>query len=89
VVCGSLCPGKEEGEVADLAQLREAQFHHPGAGSQPRVSLFIADDNGLGKTIEAGLIARELLLRKKAKTTVVAAPPSVLEQWKEVRNTGR
>ena len=48
----------------------------------PRVNLFIADDTGLGKTIEAGLIARELLLRKKAKTVVVAAPASVLEQWK-------
>lgn len=48
----------------------------------PRVSLFIADDTGLGKTIEAGLIARELLLRKKVKTIVAAAPPSVLEQWK-------
>ncbi|WP_428386433.1 DISARM system SNF2-like helicase DrmD [Mucisphaera sp.] len=48
----------------------------------PRVSLFIADDTGLGKTIEAGLIARELLLRKKAKTIVVSAPSSVLEQWK-------
>lgn len=47
----------------------------------PRVNLFIADDTGLGKTIEAGLIARELLLRRKAKTIVVAAPPSVLEQW--------
>lgn len=48
----------------------------------PRVNLFIADDTGLGKTIEAGLIARELLLRKKAKTIVVATPPSVLGQWK-------
>jgi superfamily II DNA or RNA helicase len=48
----------------------------------PRVNLFIADDTGLGKTIEAGLIARELLLRKKAKYIVVAAPRSVLEQWK-------
>jgi hypothetical protein len=48
----------------------------------PRVNLFIADDTGLGKTIEAALIARELLLRKKAKHSVVAAPPSVLEQWK-------
>ena len=36
----------------------------------PRVNLFIADDTGLGKTIEAGLIARELLLRKKAKAIV-------------------
>jgi hypothetical protein len=48
----------------------------------PRVNLFIADDTGLGKTIEAALIARELLLRKKVKTIVVAAPPSVLEEWK-------
>ncbi|MCK4412564.1 MAG: DISARM system SNF2-like helicase DrmD [Candidatus Eisenbacteria sp.] len=48
----------------------------------PRVNLFIADDTGLGKTIEAGLIARELLLRRRCKTIVVAAPPSVLEQWK-------
>ena len=48
----------------------------------PLVNLFIADDTGLGKTIEAGLIARELLLRKKVETIVVAAPPSVLDQWK-------
>ena len=46
----------------------------------PRVNLFIADDTGLGKTIEAGLIARELPLRRKAKTIVVAVPPSVIEQ---------
>ncbi len=48
----------------------------------PRVNLFIADDTGLGKTIEAGLIARELIQRRKAKVIVVAAPPSVIEQWK-------
>ena len=28
------------------------------------------------------MIARELLLRKKVKTIMVAAPPSVIEQWK-------
>jgi superfamily II DNA or RNA helicase len=48
----------------------------------PRVNLFIADDTGLGKTIEAGLIARELLLRKKVKQIVVSVPPSVIFQWK-------
>ena len=48
----------------------------------PLVNLFIADDTGLGKTIEAGLIARELLLRKKIESIVVAAPPSVLDQWR-------
>src|SRR5207244_1979579 len=48
----------------------------------PRVNLFIADDTGLGKTIEAGLIARELPLRKKANVIVVATRPSVLQQWR-------
>lgn len=36
----------------------------------PSVNLFIADNVGLGKTIEAGLIARELLLRKKVSSAV-------------------
>ena len=49
----------------------------------PRVNLFIADDVGLGKTIEAGLITRELLLRKKVKEIFVSCPPSMLLQWKE------
>jgi SNF2 family DNA or RNA helicase len=49
----------------------------------PRVNLFIADDVGLGKTIEAGLIARELLLRKKVQDIVVACPPSMLYQWQD------
>jgi len=49
----------------------------------PRVNLFIADDVGVGKTIEAGLIARELLLRKRVRDIVVATPPSMLLQWKE------
>ncbi|MGZ4231348.1 MAG: hypothetical protein ACXVVQ_07990 [Solirubrobacteraceae bacterium] len=45
------------------------------------MNLLIAGDTGLGK-IAAGLIARELLLRKKCNTILAAAPPSVLEQWK-------
>ncbi|MBF0214546.1 MAG: helicase [Magnetococcales bacterium] len=49
----------------------------------PRVNLFIADDVGLGKTIEAGLIASELLLRRRVRDVVVACPPSMLTQWKE------
>lgn len=49
----------------------------------PRVNLFIADDVGLGKTIEAGLIARELLMRKKVRQIIVSTPPSMILQWKE------
>lgn len=48
----------------------------------PRVNLFIADDVGLGKTIEASLIVRELLMRQRVRRIVVAAPPSVVLQWK-------
>jgi superfamily II DNA or RNA helicase len=49
----------------------------------PRVNLFIADDVGLGKTIEAGLILRELIMRQKVRRVVVAAPPSVVLQWRD------
>lgn len=49
----------------------------------PRVNLFIADDVGLGKTIEAGLVLREMLMRQRVRRAVVVAPPSVVIQWKE------
>ena len=49
----------------------------------PRVNLFIADSVGLGKTIEAGLILRELLMRQKVRRTVICCPPSVVRQWKD------
>ncbi len=49
----------------------------------PRVNLFIADDVGLGKTVEAGLIARELLLRRRIDRIVVACPPAMLDQWQD------
>jgi SNF2 family DNA or RNA helicase len=53
----------------------------------PRVSLSIAADVGLGKTIEAGLIASELLLRRRIREIVVACPPSMLLQWKDELET--
>lgn len=53
----------------------------------PRINLFIADDVGLGKTIEAGLIASELLLRRRVRELVVACPPSMLLQWKDELET--
>jgi hypothetical protein len=47
----------------------------------PRANLLIADDVGLGKTIEAGLILREMILRQRVRRVVVACPPSVVLQW--------
>lgn len=49
----------------------------------PRVNLFIADDVGLGKTIEAGLVLQELLLRQRVNRVVVACPASVVLQWRD------
>src|SRR5688572_15449953 len=51
--------------------------------SMPRVNLLIADDVGLGKTIEAGLVAQELILRHRARSTLIVCPSSIQIQWKE------
>ncbi len=53
----------------------------------PRVNLLIADDVGLGKTIEAGLIVREMLLRRRIDLILVAAPPSMTLQWQDELET--
>ncbi len=45
------------------------------------VRLLIADDVGIGKTIEAGLIARELLDRGEISRFAVLCPPHLVEQW--------
>ena len=51
--------------------------------SMPRVNLLVADDVGLGKTIEAGLVAQELILRHRARSVLIVGPSSVQVQWKE------
>ena len=51
--------------------------------SKPRPSLLIADDVGLGKTIEAGLALLELSARGRARRVLVVAPPGLLLQWKD------
>ncbi len=49
----------------------------------PRTTLLIADDVGLGKTIEAGLVVQELLLRHRARTALVVCPASLQLQWRD------
>lgn len=46
-----------------------------------RVRYLLADEVGLGKTIEAGLIMRELKLRGLVKRTLVTAPKGLVTQW--------
>ena len=48
---------------------------------QPQARVLIADDVGVGKTVEACLIAAELLARGEARRMVVLCPPHLAEQW--------
>ena len=47
------------------------------------IRLLIADDVGIGKTIEAGLITRELLDRGEIQRLAVICPPHLCEQWQK------
>ena len=51
--------------------------------SLPRANLFIADDVGLGKTIEAGLVMQELILRQRVEFILISCPASVCLQWRD------
>lgn len=49
----------------------------------PRVNLLLADDVGLGKTIEAGLVMSELLVRRRIRRVLIVCPASLQKQWQE------
>ncbi|MFV2109591.1 DISARM system SNF2-like helicase DrmD [Micromonospora sp. LOL_015] len=51
--------------------------------SMPRTNLLIADDVGLGKTIESGLVMQELMLRHRARTMVIVCPAGLTRQWRD------
>ena len=49
--------------------------------SNPYGRLLIADEVGLGKTIEAGLVLSELVMRGLVRSVLILVPPSLIEQW--------
>ena len=49
----------------------------------PRISLLLADDVGLGKTIEAGLILTELILRRRIRRILIITPATLRTQWQQ------
>jgi hypothetical protein len=51
--------------------------------SMPRVNLLIADDVGLGKTIEAGLVVQEMILRHRVRSVLIVCPSSLQLQWRD------
>ena len=52
-----------------------------------RVRYLLADEVGLGKTIEAGLVIRELKLRGLVKRVLVVAPKGLVAQWVQEMRT--
>jgi superfamily II DNA or RNA helicase len=49
----------------------------------PRVSLLLADDVGLGKTVEAGLILAELVRKRRIRRVLIITPASLRTQWQQ------
>jgi SNF2 family DNA or RNA helicase len=49
----------------------------------PRISLLVADDVGLGKTIETGLVLSELILRRRVRRVLILCPASLRTQWEQ------
>lgn len=49
----------------------------------PRANMLLADDVGLGKTIEAGLVIQELLLRHRARSVIIVCPAGLVIKWQE------
>ena len=45
--------------------------------------LLLADDPGAGKTITAGLLIKELLIRGDLERCLIVAPGGLVEQWQE------
>ncbi len=54
---------------------------------QDPVRLLIADDAGIGKTVEAGLIAKELISRAECRRLCVLCPPHLADQWRSELET--
>jgi SNF2 family DNA or RNA helicase len=53
------------------------------AVEMPRANLLIADDVGLGKTIEAGLVMQELIFRHRVHSILIVCPAALQIQWRE------
>lgn len=49
----------------------------------PRINLLIADDVGLGKTVETGLVAQEMIIRGRVRTVLIVCPAGLQRHWQE------
>ncbi len=74
--------GLARGLLGARAQLLPHQLYiaHEVA-NRPRPRALLADEVGLGKTIEAGLVLHQLLLLERARRVLILVPDSLLHQW--------
>lgn len=49
----------------------------------PRANILIADDVGLGKTVETGLVIQELIVRNRARTALIICPAGLQTHWRD------
>ncbi len=59
----------------------DSQPARPGMVDQPRLRFLLADDAGAGKTIMAGLLIREMLLRRQARRILIVPPAGLVGNW--------
>jgi len=74
--------------LACLDTLNFAPFDYQVRAAQAALRRFrgrglLCDEVGLGKTIEAGLVLKEYLLRRMARRVLIVTPPALVEQWCE------
>lgn len=75
-------------ELICLSELDFIPFPYQIKAAQAALRRFrgrgmLCDEVGLGKTIEAGLVIKEYLLRQMAERILIVAPPGLVEQWRE------
>ena len=75
-------------ELAGLSNARiEPAFHQVMVAlqvlSKTRPRMILADEVGLGKTIEAGMILKELRARQMIERVLIVVPPSLQWQWRQ------
>jgi hypothetical protein len=77
----SQCPPRRS--MARSVPMTSSSFRLARAMRMPRVSLLLADDVGLGKTIEAGLILAELVRKRRIRRVLILTPASLRTQWQQ------
>lgn len=81
LAAGSSAAGPLRAAAAASIEILDYQLEPALACLQGAGRVLIADEVGLGKTIEAGLVLSELASRSEAERVLVLAPSSLCEQW--------